>query len=172
MSSCSPLINIVEFMWDYQKKHSITRECITNAFYYKDQLNANSNSDFVATVKAVIMTSLDDENALTIVGGHLVVSIDAPNESSLVDPSYETHSKPRREYFTTVHDLLHRVPSFKTQGRVPATVEEFMAFCRIADKINAGEAISSLAYYNAQADYVLQRMQQMVECEEHRGVPL
>jgi len=85
---------MVLLMREYQKKHKIKKQCVTNCQYFYDNFKANCPLNTIK-VKAVIGVSLNSDRTI-IYEGHVVVEVD---EKFIFEPSYEVYSTDNIEYF-------------------------------------------------------------------------
>lgn len=133
-------------MLTYQRENKITNQCVTNALFYKDCLNANGHK---AKAKAVIARWVDEEYKINRLVIHMVVDI---GDGHIIDPSYEITIK-NAEYNDKIcalpKELIHHT------GLLKDTITKFIEFHSTAERINNnGCLVSNLEYYNLQADYV------------------
>jgi hypothetical protein len=146
------LANIVLLMREYQKKHNIKRQCVTNCQYLYDTFKANYPLSDVK-VKAVIGI-LSNEDETIIYEGHVVVEV----EEVIFEPSYEVYSIRNIEYFDNIKQFKN-VFAFRNKNDMKDTIKEFINFTKIADTINNGElTITDKEHYDNQADYVEEKI--------------
>jgi len=146
------LANIVLLMREYQKKHNIKKQCVTNCQYLYDTFKANYPLKNVK-VKAVIGI-LPNEDETIIYEGHVVVEVD----EVIFEPSYEVYSIRNIEYFDNIKQFKN-VFAFRNKNDIKDIIKEFIDFTKIADTINNGElTISDKEHYDNQADYVEEKI--------------
>ncbi len=144
--------NIVLLMREYQKKHNIKKQCVTNCQYLYDTLKANYPLNNIK-VKAVLGISSNDDRTI-IYEGHVVVDVD---EKFILEPSYEVYSTDNIEYFDNIKQFMnkYKIPKNDMKG----VIKEFIDFTKLADAINNEElTITDTEYYNNQADYVEEKI--------------
>ena len=145
--------NMVLLMREYQKKHKIKKQCVTNCQYFYDNFKANCPLNTIK-VKAVIGVSLNSDRTI-IYEGHVVVEVD---EKFILEPSYEVYSIDNIEYFDNIKQFMntYKMPN---KNDMKDIIKEFIDFTKIADTINNGELhITDNEYYNNQADYVEEKI--------------
>jgi hypothetical protein len=146
------LANIVLLMREYQKKHNIKKQCVTNCQYFYDNLKANYPLNNIK-VKAVIGISLNDDRTI-IYRGHVVVEVD---EKFILEPSYEVYSTDNIEYFDNIKQFMNKYKIPKNDMK--DVIKDFVSFTKLADAINNEElTITDTEYYNNQADYVEEKI--------------
>ena len=146
------LANIVLLMREYQKKHNIKRQCVTNCQYLYDTFKANYPLNNVK-VKAVIGI-LPNEDETIIYTGHVVVEVD----EVIFEPSYEVYSIRKIEYFDNIKQFKN-VFAFPNKNDIKDIIKEFICFTKLADAINNGEYIvTDKDHYHNQADYVEEKI--------------
>ena len=144
--------NMVLLMREYQKKHNIKKQCVTNCQYLYDTLKANYPLNNIK-VKAVLGISSNDDRTI-IYEGHVVVDVD---EKFILEPSYEVYSTDNIEYFDNIKQFMnkYKIPKNDMKG----VIKEFIDFTKLADAINNEElTITDTEYYNNQADYVEEKI--------------
>jgi hypothetical protein len=151
------LLNIINSMRKFQEVNLIKKQCITNSQYLYDIIISNRyfTRDEIR-VKAVIVVSSDEElDTFTFVGGHLVLVFD---DGSIIDPSYDIFSLKNRSYFDNIKDVMD---SFKNEDKELLKTNfkkgfvDHIHFMKIAEQINSGEClITEKQFYNDQADYI------------------
>ena len=145
--------NMVLLMREYQKKHKIKKQCVTNCQYFYDNFKANCPLNTIK-VKAVIGISLNDDRTI-VYAGHVVVEVD---EEFIIEPSYEVYSMYNIEYFDNIKQLMN-VFAFPNKNDMKDAIKEFICFTKLADTINNGElTITDKEHYNNQADYVEEKI--------------
>ena len=144
--------NIVLLMREYQKKHNIKKQCVTNCQYLYDTLKANYPLNNIK-VKAVLGISSNDDRTI-IYEGHVVVDVD---EKFILEPSYEVYSTDNIEYFDNIKQFMNK---YKIPNKhMKHLIKDFIDFTKIADTINNGGLhITDNEYYNNQADYVEEKI--------------
>ena len=148
------IVDICTTMLVFQENNSIQNECITNVQYLYDSIKMSTNIKNVV-VKAFMVTSLDSDDNLTFVSGHLVIELD----NRIIDPSYDVCVLLKnKRYFDNIKNLLDNFNSdSKAQfiKKYKHAFDNFLKFVKIADKINSGDCmVHDKVFYNAQADYV------------------
>ena len=147
------LANIVLLMREYQKKHNIKKQCVTNCQYFYDNFKANYPLNNIK-VKAVIGISLNDDRTI-IYRGHVVVEVD---EKFILEPSYEVYSTDNIEYFDNIKQFMNTY-KFPNKNDMKHLIKDFVSFTKLADAINNEElTITDTEYYNNQADYVEEKI--------------
>jgi len=147
------LANIVLLMREYQKKHNIKKQCVTNCQYLYDTFKENCPLNNII-VKAVIGILLNDDRTI-IYKGHVVVEVD---EEFIIEPSYEVYSIGNIEYFDNIKQFKNRF-TFPNKNDMKDMIKEFICFTKLADIINNGElTFTDKEYYNNQADYVEEKI--------------
>ena len=146
------LANVILLMREYQKKHNIKKECVTNCQYLYDTFKANCPLNNVK-VKAVIGI-LPNKYGTIIYAGHVVVEVD---EKFILEPSYEVYSTDNIEYFDNIRQFMNK---YKIPNKhMKHLIKDFIDFTKIADTINNGGLhITDNEYYNNQADYVEEKI--------------
>lgn len=142
---------IVNKMYEYQKKHNIKKECITNTSYLLDTLIHNG---FDVKAKAVLAVYTIDENM--IINCHMVIQY----KDYIIDPSYEVFSEDA-EYFDKFHLIKKIVDENILEGlSVQDICSKYIKFIEMADKINKRDKlyIINKQFYNSQADYVEKKL--------------
>jgi hypothetical protein len=149
---------IVNKMYEYQKKHNIEKECITNTSYLLDNLIHNG---FDVKAKAVLAVYDNDENSM-IINCHIVVQY----KDYIIDPSYEVFSK-NPEYYDKFH-LIKKIIDDKEiiddtivqELSVKDICSRYMKFIETANIINKRDKLYIIdkQFYNSQADYVEQNI--------------
>ena len=144
--------NMVLLMREYQKKHKIKKQCVTNCQYFYDNFKANCPLNTIK-VKAVIGVSLNSDRTI-IYEGHVVVEVD---EKFILEPSYEVYSTDNIEYFDNIKQFMNK---YKIPNKhMKHLIKDFIDFTKIADTINNGGLhITDNEYYNNQADYVEEKI--------------
>jgi len=143
---------MILLMREYQKKHKIKKECVTNCQYFYDNFKANCPLNTIK-VKAVIGLSLNDDRTI-IYEGHVVVEVD---EKFILEPSYEVYSTDNIEYFDNIKQFMNKYKIPKNDMKY--VIKEFIDFTKIADTINNGKYIvMNKEYYDNQADYVEEKI--------------
>ena len=146
------LANVILLMREYQMKHNIKKQCVTNCQYLYDTFKANCPLNNVK-VKAVIGI-LPNKYGTIIYAGHVVVEVD----EDIFEPSYEVYSIRNIEYFDNIKQFKN-VFAFPNKNDIKDIIKEFIDFTKIADTINNGElAITDKEHYNNQADYVEEKI--------------
>ena len=147
MSLNSKISFLLDTMYEYQMINNITKHCITNVMYLKDNMNYygyNSKAKAVITIHA--------ENKILVTTIHLVIDCNG----RILDPSYEIHSKDA-EYYDKLNIALDRLKelSIMKDIEIKYTISQFLHFMKIAEEINNGKCIvSDKEYYHSQADYI------------------
>ena len=145
--------NMILLMREYQKKHKIKKECVTNCQYFYDNFKANCPLNTIK-VKAVIGVSLNSDRTI-IYEGHVVVEVD---EKFIFEPSYEVYSTDNIEYFDNIKQFMNKY-KLPNKNDMKDIIKEFIDFTKIADTINNGGLhITDNEYYNNQADYVEEKI--------------
>ena len=141
------IFNMANSMREFQKKNSITKQCITNVQFLSDCIKRNTNENIF--VKAVFVLSTDC-GVFKCVSGHLVIIID----NQIIDPSHDVYSRNDRKYFDNVKDMIDNCDDgFKPHAK--DLISDFLAFMKYADQINNGELlVPDKLFYNQQADYI------------------
>ena len=144
--------NMILLMREYQKKHKIKKECVTNCQYFYDNFKANCPLNTIK-VKAVIGISLNSDRTI-IYEGHVVVEVD---EKFIFEPSYEVYSTDNIEYFDNIKQFMNKYKIPKNDMK--DVIKEFIDFTKLADTINNGKYIvMNKEYYDNQADYVEEKI--------------
>ena len=140
---------VLNLMYNYQSKHNITKQCITNSIYLRDTLLANRIPSKVKPVIAVWATN-DDELMICV---HLVVEY----KDHMLDPSFEVHCQ-NADYYDKLNTVLslYKDTNVDTRGLLPKDIiSKYLKFIKIAERINNGEClVADKRYYHSQADYV------------------
>lgn len=74
---------------------------------------------------------------------------------SIIEPSYEMHSKQEIQYFDNMKTLIETVPDVLLhEEKIAETQKKFIHFIEMSKKINNGEfLICDQTFYDEQADY-------------------
>lgn len=155
-------LNLIPMMYAYQKRHGIKKKCIDNTQFALDSFKA-THPTLNVKAAAVFMTSWDERaGRMKVWGGHLVLLLD---DEDVVDPSYETGTAPQRRYYTSVSALLAEQPVLKEEKEfMRETIQMFLSFSKYAKQMNEGVLlVTDKTYYNAQADYLKQKLGAEVE---------
>lgn len=156
----------VNSMYEYQHKHNIIKECITNAQYLYDFLRFNLPFKVKTVAHYVIAT--DKHNNVFFWPGHLVVVI---NDNDLIDGSLEVAKYNTAIYYDNIVDFMINVKKMINTNTshkcfydgLPIdnndlkhkSLTSHLLFVNYAQKINNGKLlVVHKDYYNAQADYV------------------
>lgn len=145
-------------MREYQKMNNIKEMCMTNTQTLYDIIKASFPLVDVKA-KAVICCSTMDANSdehdrrpilkQTI---HLMIIADG----IYYEPSYELYSSKDIQYFSSIKNLLEGVvPNDIIKDNIKNTLQSFLRFVKLEEKINSGEfSITDKDYYNNQLDYI------------------
>ena len=145
-------------MREYQKMNNIKEMCMTNTQTLYDIIKASFPLVDV-NAKAVICCSTMDANSdehdrrpilkQTI---HLMIIADG----IYYEPSYELYSSKDIQYFSSIKNLLEGVvPNDIIKDNIKNTLQSFLRFVKLEEKINSGEfSITDKDYYNNQLDYI------------------
>ena len=142
---------VLNLMYNYQKKHNITKQCITNSIYLRDTLLAN---DIPSKVKPAIAVWTTENNEL-MVCVHMFVQY----KNNMLDPSFEVFEQDAEYYdkINTVLDMIKGIDIDKNGINIKDVIATYLKFIKIAERINNGEClIGDKKYYHSQADYVEQ----------------
>ena len=155
MSLTNFISNIILSMREFQKEKFITKQCVTNTQFLYDIITTNCIGIDVK-VKAVIVVSTDDEtNSFTFVGGHLVLVL---NDETIIDPSYDVFSLKNKSYFHNIKDVMDSFDN-KSKEIIKTKFKNEMGFhiqfMKIAEqKNNNKHIITEKQFYHNQADYI------------------
>ena len=155
--SINRIFEIAATMREYQAKHNVKGQCMTNAQYLFDIIKINTGVKI--TVKNVIAIGYNPVNDQTVcIGGHLVIVFDNDDEENVIDPSYEVFSLTDKRYYDNVRDFMNDIKS-KDRSNLKDDIKEcigkFLRLDPIAERMNNGEfMIADKEYYNKQGDYV------------------
>lgn len=143
------IYELIVKMREYQKKHNITRECITNTQYLLDNMKTNGMDNVKA--QAVIVVGQRDGDII-VYGGHIVVVDD---EENIYEASYELSSLDKKRYYNNFKDFMDFSKEIGSESLKKQTLTEFLKFTKNANRINSGEGlICNKQYYHKQANYV------------------
>jgi len=146
--------NIILSMREYQKKHNIKEQCITNVQYLYDFIKENTTSN-VKTKAVLVFSSNKEESFCTFVGGHLVVVLD---DTIILDPSYDIFCLKDKSYFYNIKslvDMFNDKDELNSRFDIKKLINEHIHFTKLSDRINSGELIiTDEDHYNKQADYI------------------
>ena len=149
---------ICRVMREYQKMNNIKEMCMTNTQTLYDIIKASFPLVDVKA-KAVICCNTMDANSddhdrtpilkQTI---HLMIIADG----IYYEPSYELYSSKDIQYFSSIKNLLEGViPNDIIKDNIKTTLQSFLRFVKLEEKINSGEfSITDKDYYNNQLDYI------------------
>jgi hypothetical protein len=138
--------------------NNIKEMCMTNTQTLYDIIKASFPLVDVKA-KAVICCSTMDANSdehdrrpilkQTI---HLMIIADG----IYYEPSYELYSSKDIQYFSSIKNLLEGVvPNDIIKDNIKNTLQSFLRFVKLEEKINSGEfSITDKDYYNNQLDYI------------------
>jgi len=149
---------ICRVMREYQKMNNIKEMCMTNTQTLYDIIKASFPT---VDVKAkavigcnIIKASVDDIDQTPILKQtiHLMIIADG----IYYEPSYELYSSRDIQYFSSIKNLLEGViPNDIIKDNIKDTLQSFLRFVKLEEKINSGEfSITDKDYYNGQLDYI------------------
>lgn len=165
---------IVQTMHEYQRKHDIKKQCITNTQYLYDSIRASfpslnvkvkaiigfRNNDDVVAVNEKNKKKYINRETHTIV--HMVVLID---NKKIFDPSAEINDMKDLQYvgfdFQKLIKTLRELGM--TEDMVKKLIKDYMTFFGYENQMNNGKTlIVDRQYYNNQADYVEEVMSKTI----------
>ena len=154
---------VLNLMYEYQEKHNITKECITNAQYLFDTLKF-SKVNVKVVAKYVICIGKD--KVISTFPGHLVLMV----YDKIIEPSFEVGQFDNRQYYDNIVDFMKdsdkilSIVNCKTMFNDKIidsknikynSLKAYLEFVNFANDINNGDIlVGHKKYYNAQADYV------------------
>jgi hypothetical protein len=146
----SALASVILLMREYQKKHDIKDQCLTNTQYAYDCWKNMGVPSVKA--KAVIALGEIDDGVLVLVMGHVLLSVDG----LYFEPSYRVFSLKNVAYYDSIKDLKDNVSNdLLKQYDLRQILKHHISFVKLAEGINNGELlICDKKYYDDQADYV------------------
>lgn len=149
---------ICRVMREYQKMNNTIEMCMTNTQTLYDIIKSSFPSVDVKA-KAVICCNTmdahnDDHDRTPILKQtiHLMIIADG----IYYEPSYELYSSRDIQYFSSIKNLLEGViPNDIIKDNIKNTLQSFLIFVKLEEKINSGEfSITDKDYYNNQLDYI------------------
>jgi hypothetical protein len=148
------IANIINKMRQYQKENNIKRQCITNTQFLYHLIKDNSNSK--VEVKAVIVYGTnEEEDALVVVEGHLVIIID---DDVMIDPSYDVFNIKNNNYCYTFKEFIkvfNDIKILKETLDVKKMIQTHINFTGYANDINNDIfTITEREHYDKQADFI------------------
>lgn len=146
----SAIATVILIMREYQKKHDIKDQCLTNTQFAYDCWKHNGVPSVKA--KAVIALGENDEGDLVLVMGHAILSVDG----LYFEPSYQVFSLKNVAYYDSIKDLKDSVSNaILKRYDLRQILKHHISFVKLAEGINNGELlICDKKYYDDQADYV------------------
>lgn len=168
---CIDVNKIVNFMYDYQRKEDINGQCLTNTQYLYHSVTASF--PWMQKVKAIaVIAHRKIYTECGIVDGkmqvelahmcntHVVLQI---NETQLIDPSAEVNDQDMTYITYNIPAFLKRLKEAgMAETELKQILSRYLKFKSYADRINSGETIIvDEAFYNAQADYVEQKVNEL-----------
>jgi len=167
------MAKILESMLKYQKKHNIKSKCMTNVQYYRDALYGMG---VMCKIKPTIyITRRDTDNALCF-DIHMTIKL---NDILYIDPSFEFLSEEKIAIFHTINDFMKycknndNIRPLNNKGQETSlyrsvqenhvfVLKNFINLVKVAEDINNNKlCITDKNYYNAQADYVENKMKNL-----------
>jgi hypothetical protein len=155
---------LLEPMYEYQRKNGIKGQCLANTQYLFDSIKASFRNAPVKA-KAVIINDYDEKtiykdnekdhieitHRLVV---HMVLQI---NEKQSLDPSAEFADLKKIQYIG--HNFCSSLKKLKESGFsdeiLKTTLKKYLLFISYAERMNSGELIvADKSYYNEQAEYV------------------
>ena len=154
------IVKLLEYILEYQKKHNIKNQCITNVQYFRDSLYFSGHD---VEVKAVICVR-DINGTRFIYTGHLIICLD---KDTYIDPSYEFQPVQNNTYFHSMDEFIKftkntTMSEIIDKEKLKKQMSNFLNFVKHANTINNNECIvASKNYYNKLADYVENQMDKL-----------
>lgn len=150
-------------MYEYQRKNGITGQCLANTQYLFDSIKASFENAPVKAMAVVvndyneIMTERDGKPCLEIVHRLVVHMVLQINDDQCLDPSVEFSDLDNIQYIG--HEFCKSMKKLKESGfsddLLKTTLKKYLAFLSYAERINSGRlTIPDKAYYDEQANYV------------------
>lgn len=140
---------MINAMHEFQRKHEIKKQCMTNCQYLRDSLIASGLAEVKVKVVYAIGSRLKTKD-FVVVEGHLVVE----TPGGLLDPSYEIASLDQLSYYDNIYNLKKDNPNIPYEN-IKRMIEENIKFHSYAETINNNKIIvADKDVYNRQADYV------------------
>jgi len=165
---------IVDTMHEYQRKHNIKKQCITNTQYLYDSIKASfpyldikvkaiigfRNSDKIIGVDEKSKKKYINRETYTVV--HMIVLIDG---KKIFDPSAEINDMEDLDYVG--YEFKGLIKTLRELGMseemIDKLIKQYMTFLGYEKKMNNGEGlIVDRQYYNSQADYVEETMRKTI----------
>ena len=153
------LKRVICHMRNFQKHTDVKGQCVTNAQFLFDIIKGNRIGS--ATAQAVIAISRDLEaNTIQCMSGHVIIVLVVNDTVIRIEPSYEVFCNENTTYFYNIKDFMNSVPpSAKEVFTKKEVFTNFLAFVKLAERINSGElVICDKQFYHDQADYVATKM--------------
>ena len=155
-------------MMEFQQKNAefAKDKCVTNVQYLYDCVTKSLEDDDIVKAQAIICCGLLSEKDLMINASHMVLIMKSPlNEEVIIDPSYETCVLQHRVYLKNIAEAKKYISGLNICKEDPFNkekIESFLHLVKLANKINDKDydlpVITDMSYYNAQADYIEQRL--------------
>lgn len=159
------LKNIISYMREYQRIHNIKKKCVTNTQYIYDIL---SNCPYIdekekkeIKAKALIVAILDENNNIFGLCPHVVLIW----EENIIDTSYEIFSLPNTHYYDNIGCILKNIPieaKSKQSLLFENVLKNMVGLIKTVEKINNGTFIVEKEYYNKQAVYVEEKLNDLI----------
>jgi hypothetical protein len=165
---------IVDAMHQYQRKHNIKKQCITNTQYLYDSIKASfpcldvktkaiigfRNNDKILGVDEKSQKKYVNRETYTVV--HMVVLID---DKIIFDPSAEINDMEDLDYVG--REFKGLIKTLRELGMceemINTLIKQYMLFLGYEKKMNNGEGlVVDRQYYNNQADYVEETMMKTI----------
>lgn len=126
------IIDILNKMYDYQKEHNITEQCLTNAQFLFNFINKNKLGD--CKVRAVIVAINMNENKKIVCCCHFVVEF----ENKIIDPSYEYKKYDNAVYYTNYNKFIDIEFGLLYRGEYSKMkyINNFLNFYKLEIEIN------------------------------------
>jgi hypothetical protein len=157
-------------MLDYQRKHGVENQCVTNTQFLYDQVKLFCTTCSITELKITatpVMCVSTYGGMVRVTMGHVVLVLSYPlcsffpsaSKEVLIDPSYTVFAQENKTYFhsvqTCVDYLNSAYPMLASPSKIEEIEETFALFVELASEINRGNlTVSSMTVYNAQAEYI------------------
>lgn len=145
-------------MREFQKMNNIKEMCMTNTQTLYNIIKASFPLVDVKAKAVICCSRMDaspndiDKTPILKQTIHLMIIADG----IYYEPSYELYSSKDIKYFSSIKNLLEGViPNDIIKDNIKTTLQSFLRFVKLEEKINSGEfSITDKDYYNNQLDYI------------------
>ena len=143
------LTAILTKMYDFQREHDITQQCLTNAIFLHSYIKKNM-SGYDCRLKAVLVVENTTPNLMIFCSNHMVMEING----RLIDPSYEYHKLANPIYYDSYQDCMDKTFNvyidvekygpYKGTFSKKKYLNSFNRFVKIEQKINTKNIIAHI----------------------------